>query len=242
MVVSKLHREIFKKIIENDKEKIVTPKIREKVEEIFKKIEGAKDAEETKNIFKPLLENNIGKNDYENILNIYVLKLSLSDALSLIGIQSVLERQYSKVNKIYYEWTEKNSNDVNVFVKKYCFKNEKELFFYIISCSVDYGKDGIVCNEERDKIRKEIIEGLRHINPILFKEISKYYTLVEISGIDEKLEDYLNKELEKIAIYEDKEKIFEAFIRFFGLDEKNKNYVKDLINKVYQSLINRAEI
>ncbi|MEM5843136.1 MAG: hypothetical protein QXL97_00260 [Candidatus Aenigmatarchaeota archaeon] len=242
MVVSKLHREIFKKIIENDKEKIVTPKIWEKVEEIFRKIEEAKDAEETKNIFKPLLENNIGKNDYENILNICVLKLSLSDALSLIGIQSVLERQYSKVNKIYYEWTEKNSNDVNVFVKKHCFKNEKELFFYIISCSVDYGKDGIVCNEERDKIRKEIIEGLRHINPILFKEISKYYTLVEISGIDEKLEDSLNEKLKEMIMHENKEKVSEIFISFFGLEEKDKDYVKDLINKVYQSLINKVKM
>ncbi|MEM5882360.1 MAG: hypothetical protein QXS69_02780 [Candidatus Aenigmatarchaeota archaeon] len=242
MVVSKLHREIFKKIIENDKEKIVTPKIREKVEEIFRKIEGAKDAEEIKNIFKPLLENNIGKNDYENILNICVLKLSLSDALSLIGIQSVLERQYSKVNKNYYEWTEKNSNDVNVFVKKYCFKNEEELFFYITSCPIDYGKGRIVYNEKKDKIRKEMLEELKYMNSNLFEEIMKYFTLVEISGIDEKLEDSLNEKLKEMIIHENKEKVSEIFISFFGLEEKDKDYVKDLINKVYQSLINRAEI
>ncbi|MEM0243392.1 MAG: hypothetical protein QXT34_03025 [Candidatus Aenigmatarchaeota archaeon] len=242
MVVSKLHREIFKKIIENDKEKIVTPKIREKVEEIFRKIEGAKDAEEIKNIFKLLLENGIEKNDWKNVLYVYILKLSLSDFSSLIRIPSVLERQYNKIYVIYGEWFAKNFNEVSEFMKKYNLKNEKELFFHIISCPIDYGKDKIVYNEKRDKIRKEMLEELKYMNSNLFEEIMKYFTLVEISGIDEKLEDSLNEKLKEMIIHENKEKVSEIFISFFGLEEKDKDYVKDLINKVYQSLINRAEI
>jgi hypothetical protein len=153
----------------------VLRKIEQYVEKLWEKIRS--DPSYIEKIKSFMRRENVARLNAEGIFKILCIKLGLHE--------KILERQYKIVEEEY----------------KRCEINESEIPLYLlVSLRVDYGKNRIAFNPEINGKRESLLKLVKIFYPRLYREIKTFHDLCELSAMDEKLEDLLEKRMKELFI------------------------------------------